>query len=78
MRRKDAAIGIVPYMQSGEAMPSRHAGMMPIIPSLFSLIRVISPWILSFANTETRDPIAIPITQYQNICLSWMSKSYQM
>ena len=29
---KEAAIGIVPYMHSGEAIPKRQAGMMPSSP----------------------------------------------
>ena len=72
--RKDAAIGIVPYMQRGEAMPRRHAGIIPNTPHLFFFIPVNMPWILSLAKTEMRDPMAMPITQYQKICLNWTSK----
>ena len=72
--RKDAAMGIVPYMQSGEAIPRRQAGMMPRSPSFFPCIPAKSACILSFANTETSEPIAMPRTQYQKICRSWRSK----
>lgn len=30
---KDAAMGMVPYIQSGEAIPSRHAGTRPKSPA---------------------------------------------
>lgn len=33
----DAAMGIVPYMQSGEAMPRIHAGTIPKRLNFFSL-----------------------------------------
>lgn len=62
-RRKDAAIGIVPYIQSGDAIPRRQAGMIPISLSFFPCIRENIPCILSLANTEMNDPIAMPITQ---------------
>ena len=68
--RKDAAIGIVPYMQRGEAMPRRHAGMMPKRPQRVFCIFTKSPWIRSLAKTEIRDPTAMPMTQYQKICRS--------
>ena len=35
-REKEAARGIVPYMQSGDAIPKRQAGIMPSAPSLLS------------------------------------------
>ena len=72
--RKDAAIGIVPYMQSGEAMPRRQAGMMPNRPHFLSFIPAKMPWILSFAKTEMKDPISMPRIQYQHICRNWISK----
>ena len=37
--RNDAAMGIVPYMHSGEAMPSRQAGTMPSSPHFLLCIR---------------------------------------
>ena len=43
--RKDAAIGIVPYMQSGEAIPRMQAGMMPNKPHFLSLMPAKMPWI---------------------------------
>ena len=35
----DAAMGIVPYIQSGEAMPSKLAGTTPHSPHFLSRIR---------------------------------------
>lgn len=72
--RNEAAIGIVPYMQSGEAMPRRQAGMMPNSPGFRFLIPAKTPWILSFAKTEMRDPISMPRIQYRHICRNWISK----
>ena len=62
-RENDAAMGMVPYMQSGDAMPSRHAGTMPSTPQPLPLMRRNRLWIPSLANTETAEPIAIPNTQ---------------
>ena len=39
----DAAIGIVPYIHSGEAIPNKFAGITPNIPILFPFIRSNSP-----------------------------------
>ena len=50
--RKDAAIGTVPYMQSGEAMPRIQAGIMPKAPHFVSFMPAKMLWILPFANTE--------------------------
>ena len=60
--------------KSGEAMPRRHAGIIPRSPSFFPFKPAKAAWILSFAKTEISDPMAIPIIQYQKICLSWSSK----
>ncbi len=71
---KDAATGMVPYMHNGEAIPSRHAGMIPKLPHFFPCILRKRSWIPSLAKTEMREPMAMPSTQYQKICLSCMSK----
>ena len=69
-REKDAAMGMVPYMHSGEAMPSRQAGTIPKTPHFFPCIRQKRLWIPSLAKTEMKEPMAIPRTQYQKICRS--------
>jgi len=73
-REKDAATGMVPYMQSGEAMPRRQAGMIPNMPHFFPCMRRKRSWIPFLANTEMKEPMAMPSTQYQKICLSCISK----
>lgn len=73
-RTKEAAIGMVPYIQRGDKIPRKLAGTIPRIPQRFPFMAEKSRWILSFANTDTAEPITIPHTQYQKICLSWMSK----
>ena len=60
---KDAAMGMVPYMQSGEAIPSALAAAIPRIPMCLSPMARKVSWILSFKNTETADPRSIPRTQ---------------
>ena len=72
--RKEAAIGIVPYMQSGEAIHRIQAGIMPNSPHFLSFMPAKALWILSFANTEMKDPISMPRIQYQKICRNWTSK----
>ena len=72
--RKEAAIGIVPYMQSGEAIPRMQAGIIPNRPSFLSFIPAKMPWILSFANTEMKDPVSMPKIQYRQICRNWIPK----
>ena len=72
--RNDAAIGIVPYIQSGEAIPRIQAGMMPNKPHFLSLMPAKMPWILFFAKTEIKDPISMPRIQYLQICRNWISK----
>ena len=73
-RAKEAAMGIVPYIQSGEAMPSRLAGMTPRAPRRRLAKERNRPWSLSFAKTEMAEPVSIPSTQYQKICRSCTSK----
>ena len=60
---KEAAIGIVPYMQRGEAIPKIHAGTIPNKLNFFSFNEAKRSWILFFPKTETKDPIAIPNSQ---------------
>ena len=72
--RKEAATGIVPYMQSGEAIPRIHAGIMPNNPHFLSFMPAKMPWILSFAKTEMKDPISMPRIQYRKICRNWIPK----
>lgn len=60
---KEAVMGIVPYMQRGEAIPSRLAGISPRTPSLFSEIPENAEWILSLAKTEMKEPRTMPSTQ---------------
>ena len=72
--RKDAAIGTVPYMHSGDAIPRIQAGTMPKSPHFLSRIPAKIPWIRSFANTEIKDPISMPRIQYRQICRNWISK----
>ena len=73
-RQKEAAMGMVPYIQRGDAVPRRLAGITPQIP--IRLLR--SPpnrlWMAFFANTEIREPITIPSTQYRKICRSCTMK----
>ncbi len=66
----EAAMGIVPYMHSGEAMPKTHAGIIPKMLNLLLLMEAKSPCILAFPKTETNEPIAIPASQYIYICSS--------
>ena len=67
---KEAAMGIVPYMHRGEAIPRALAAKIPAIPSFLSCRERKRLWIWSFANTDTADPISIPRTQYPAICSS--------
>ena len=71
---KEAAIGMVPYIQSGEAIPSRQDGIIPSRPHFLSRIPRKRLWIPSLANTETKEPMAMPSSQYQKICVNWSSK----
>ena len=60
-------MGIVPYIQRGETIPSALAIIIPKTPNFFEPSERKRPWILSFANTETAEPVTIPKTQYQKI-----------
>ena len=65
---KEAAMGIVPYMHKGEAIPNSEAGITPRTPSFLSRSEIKTECIFSFPNTETREPSAIPMIQYLKIC----------
>lgn len=71
---KEAAMGIVPYMHSGEAIPRALAATMPTKPSFLSPKPRKDSWMRSFRNTETAEPMTIPSTQYQKIWSSWTVK----
>ncbi len=60
---KDAAMGMVPYMHSGEAIPRRLAGMTPSHPGFFRPILAKAPWIYFLPNTETALPSTMPSAQ---------------
>jgi hypothetical protein len=70
----EAAIGMVPYIQSGEAIPIRLAGIIPKMPSRLFCKAVNRAWILFFPNTEMIDPNTIPSAQYPAICVNWTLK----
>lgn len=59
----EAAIGIVPYIQRGEAIPRAEAGTMPKAPRRFPWIERNNLCIESFAKTDTADPSTMPSTQ---------------
>ncbi|GIM28339.1 hypothetical protein CPJCM30710_10050 [Clostridium polyendosporum] len=58
---------MVPYMQRGEAIPSRLAGTTPKTPRCLFCIAVNSVWILFLPNTEITEPKKIPNAQYDAI-----------
>lgn len=60
---KDAAIGIVPYIHKGEAIPRTLAATIPKTPNFFSPSARKVLWMRSLRNTETAEPSAIPRTQ---------------
>ena len=64
----DAAIGMVPYIQRGDAMPKIHAGITPNSPIRLFFIRSNSRCIFSFPKTEMIEPTPIPSNQYGKIC----------
>lgn len=70
LSEKDAARGMVPYIQRGDTIPRTLATAIPEIPSFLLHIARTAPWILSFTKTEITEPITIPITQYGKICLN--------
>ena len=73
-RENDEAIGMVPYMHRGDAIPSALAAAMPRIPIRFPRRARNALWMESFAKTDTAEPITIPSTQYPKICSSWTVK----
>ena len=60
---KEAARGMVPYIQRGEAMPRALAGITPSAPSFFLWMEPNSRWMAPLQKTEITDPITIPSTQ---------------
>ena len=71
---RDAAIGMVPYMHSGEAMPSSEERTIDVMLSVCLPTLSIAPSILAFMNTDMTEPTAIPERYQPRICLSWISK----
>lgn len=59
----DAAIGIVPYIQSGDNIPKVQEGIIPSSPHFFSFVSDIILCIFSFANTDINEPMRIPMSQ---------------
>ena len=67
LREKEAAMGMVPYIHRGEAIPRTLAATMPSTPTFrFPRVRKVL-WMRSLANTEMAEPSTIPNTQYQKI-----------
>ena len=69
-RANEAAMGMVPYMQSGEATPSALATIAPKPPILRPRSAANARWMASFANTDTAEPISMPSTHQPKICSS--------
>ena len=67
---KEAAMGIVPYIHKGEAIPKALAAAIPKTPNLFPWRARKARWIESLAKTETADPMTIPSTHQPKICSS--------
>jgi hypothetical protein len=65
---KEETIGMVPYMQRGEAIPNKLAGMIPNTPSCLSCRDENNACSRSLPNTDTSDPTTIPSAQYGRIC----------
>ena len=66
----EAAMGIVPYIHRGEAIPNALAVTIPQTPSRFPFRARKARWIESLAKTETADPMTIPSTHQPKICSS--------
>lgn len=73
-REKPAAMGMVPYMHSGEHMPSSAAGTMASVPARDAPSRSKAAFILPLAKTLTAEPISMPSTHQRAICSSWTMK----
>ena len=73
-REKPAAMGTVPYMHSGEHMPSSAAGTIASAPARDAPRRSKAEFIRPLANTLTAEPISMPSTHQRNICSSWTLK----
>ncbi len=70
----EAAMGMVPYIQRGEAIPSRLAGTTPNTPRRLFWIETNNLCILFLPNTEITEPRTMPNTQYIAIWLNRMMK----
>ena len=64
---KDAAMGMVPYMQSGDAMPRRHAGTMPRSPIRPPDRLPKRRWMCALPKTDTAEPMSMPRSQKSKI-----------
>lgn len=73
-RAKAAAMGMVPYIHKGDAMPSRLAGITPSAPGRSRDKEANRAWSLSLAKTEIAEPMAMPSTHQPKICSSWTEK----
>lgn len=71
---KDAAMGMVPYIQRGEAIPRADAATMPSTPNFLSPKERKVSCTRSLRDTATREPMTMPSTQYQKIWRNWISK----
>ena len=67
---KEAAMGIVPYMHKGEAIPRALDAAIPQTPSFFPCRERKARWMGSLAKTETAEPMSIPSTHQRKICSS--------
>lgn len=71
---KEAAIGMVPYIHSGEAMPSALAASTAPTPPRPCPSAPTAAWMRLFPNTEMADPSIMPSTHQPKICSSWTLK----
>ena len=62
-RAKEATMGTVPYIHSGERMPRAEAGSMPHAPHCFLWRVPISRWMCPLRKTDTSDPTIMPKSQ---------------
>ncbi len=69
-RPSDAISGTVPYMHIGDAAPSKAAGMTARMPRLPDPCLPASAVILGDRNTDIREPVIVPATQYGKIILN--------
>lgn len=70
LRESEAAMGMVPYMHRGEAMPRALAAAMPSAPARPPRRERSARWIAPLAKTETAEPTSMPSTHQPRICSS--------